>query len=140
VSKKKTSVCCGSALALMRIRIHIQRFIKSCNLFLSLGHSLQGEYPALQNMKFMNFFLFQWVIFTPLNPDPSNQNQCECGSTTLPVLTLLSFLCTRERGESVFCTYCIADPRSNCIYSLVFTHSNVFFKHDHFEEGAILLF
>ncbi len=30
----------------------------------------RGELPALQNMKFFNFFLFFWVIFAVLDPDP----------------------------------------------------------------------
>jgi hypothetical protein len=31
--------------------------------------SLQSH-PKLRNMKFLNFFLFLWVIFAPLDPDP----------------------------------------------------------------------
>jgi hypothetical protein len=34
-------------------------------LFLSLGRSLQGEYPALQNMKFINFFNFSGSFLPP---------------------------------------------------------------------------
>jgi hypothetical protein len=29
----------------------------------------QREHPALQNMKFLNFFLLLWVIFALLDPD-----------------------------------------------------------------------
>jgi hypothetical protein len=32
--------------------------------------ALKIEHPALQNMKFLNFFLFWWVIFALLDPDP----------------------------------------------------------------------
>jgi hypothetical protein len=34
--------------------------------------SLQAkrEHQALKNMKFLNFFLFLWVIFALLDPDP----------------------------------------------------------------------
>jgi hypothetical protein len=32
--------------------------------------ALRREHPALQNMKFLNFFLFLWVIFAFLDPDP----------------------------------------------------------------------
>jgi hypothetical protein len=32
--------------------------------------ALKREHPALQNMKFRNFFLFLWVIFAFLDPDP----------------------------------------------------------------------
>ncbi len=38
-----------------------------------------------QYRKFFHFFLFLWVIFAHLNPDPdpADQNQCWSGSTTL---------------------------------------------------------
>ncbi len=50
--------------------------------------ALKREHPALQKMKFINFFLFLWVTFpscirnsnpdpdprTPLNPDPDSQH------------------------------------------------------------------
>jgi hypothetical protein len=38
--------------------------------------ALKREHPALQNMKILYFFLFLWVIFVLLDPDP----QFECGS------------------------------------------------------------
>ncbi len=54
--------------------------VKNCNLYLCFrkGHpsyrrSLQPpirEHPALQNMKILYFFLFLWVIFALLDPDP----------------------------------------------------------------------
>jgi hypothetical protein len=31
--------------------------------------ALKREHPALQNMKFLKFFLLLWVIFGLLNPD-----------------------------------------------------------------------
>ncbi len=31
---------------------------------------LKWEHPALQNMKILNFFLFLWVIFALLDPNP----------------------------------------------------------------------
>jgi hypothetical protein len=31
--------------------------------------ALEREHPALQNMKFPNFFLLMWVIFVLLDPD-----------------------------------------------------------------------
>ncbi len=47
--------------------------IKSCNLLMSKLHekpsALKREYPALQKMKFINFFLSLWVIFTLPDPD-----------------------------------------------------------------------
>jgi hypothetical protein len=36
----------------------------------SLQPSKRREHPALQNMKFLNFFLFWWAIFALLCPDP----------------------------------------------------------------------
>jgi hypothetical protein len=39
------------------------------------------EYPALQNMKFLNFFLFLWVIFALLDPDLDSKSGY--GSTDL---------------------------------------------------------
>ncbi len=41
--------------------------------------ALKREHPALQNMKFFNFFLLLWVIFALLDPDPDS----ESGSTNL---------------------------------------------------------
>ncbi len=35
-----------------------------------LPSALKREHPTLQNMKFLNFFLFLWVIFALLDPDP----------------------------------------------------------------------
>jgi hypothetical protein len=32
--------------------------------------ALKREHPALKNMKFLDFFLFLWVIFALLDPDP----------------------------------------------------------------------
>ncbi len=54
--------------------------IKNCNL--PIPHkvctsklqkkpsALKREHPALQNMKFLSFYLFLWVIFALLDPDP----------------------------------------------------------------------
>ncbi len=39
--------------------------------------ALEREHPALQNMKFLNFFLILWAIFNLLDPDS------ESGSTDL---------------------------------------------------------
>jgi hypothetical protein len=44
---------------------------------LSYGRSLQAlkrEHPALQNMKFLKFFLL-WVIFPHLVPDPDSKSR-----------------------------------------------------------------
>jgi hypothetical protein len=38
--------------------------------------ALQREHPVFKNMKILDFFLFLWVIFALLDPDP----QFECGS------------------------------------------------------------
>jgi hypothetical protein len=38
--------------------------------------ALKREHPAIQKMKFINFFLCLWVIFALLGPDPD----CESGS------------------------------------------------------------
>jgi hypothetical protein len=34
-------------------------------------------------MKFLHFFLFLWVIYALLDPDPADQNQCGSGSNTV---------------------------------------------------------
>jgi hypothetical protein len=48
--------------------------IKNCNLMMSnlqeKSSALKREHPALQNMKFLNFFLLFWVTFALLYPDP----------------------------------------------------------------------
>jgi hypothetical protein len=46
--------------------------------------ALEKEHPAIQNMIFVQFFfIFLWVIFTLLIPDPADQNQFGSGSTTM---------------------------------------------------------
>jgi hypothetical protein len=42
---------------------------------------LKREYPALQNMKILYFFLFLWVILALLDPDPHPQFECGSGSS-----------------------------------------------------------
>jgi hypothetical protein len=48
--------------------------IKNCNLHVSKlqekPSALKREQPALQKVKFFNFFLCLWVIFAILDPDP----------------------------------------------------------------------
>ncbi len=48
--------------------------------------ALTREHPALQNMKFLNFFLFLWVIFALLDPDPDSgpTDLIESGSNPAP--------------------------------------------------------
>jgi hypothetical protein len=36
--------------------------------------ALKREHPELQNIKFLYFFLFLWIIFALLDPDPETQN------------------------------------------------------------------
>jgi hypothetical protein len=61
--------------------------IKNCNLLISRSplrtpnlqenpSALKREHPALQNMKIQYFFLFLWVIFALLDPDPDPQFVC----------------------------------------------------------------
>jgi hypothetical protein len=43
--------------------------------------ALKREHPELKNMKILDFFLFFWVIFALLDPDPATQiNADPCGS------------------------------------------------------------
>jgi hypothetical protein len=47
--------------------------------------ALKREHPVLQNMKILDFFLFLWVIFALLDPDPDpatqiNADPCGYGS------------------------------------------------------------
>jgi hypothetical protein len=41
--------------------------------------ALKREHPVLKNMKIQKFFLFLWVIFALLDPDP--QFECRSGSS-----------------------------------------------------------
>jgi hypothetical protein len=50
--------------------------------------ALKREHPVLKNMKILDFFLFLWVIFNLLDPDPDpatqiNADPCGSGSETL---------------------------------------------------------
>ncbi len=52
--------------------------------------ALKRDHPVLKNMKILDFFLFLWVIFALLDPDPDpathiNADPCGSGSETLPV-------------------------------------------------------
>ncbi len=61
--------------------------IKNCNLLISRPlykrkpklqekpSALEREHPVIQNMKFLYFFLFLWVIFALLDPDPDPATQ-----------------------------------------------------------------
>jgi hypothetical protein len=64
--------------------------------------ALKREHPVLKNMKILDFFLFLWVIFGLLDPDPAPQiNADPCGSgsgygsgseTLLKCFVLICFL------------------------------------------------
>jgi hypothetical protein len=43
--------------------------------------ALKREHPVLKNMKILNIFLFLWVIFALLDPDPDLQFECGSGSS-----------------------------------------------------------
>ncbi len=53
--------------------------------------ALKREHPAFQKLKFINFFLFLWVIFALQDPNPDcesgpgygSRDPIESGSTTL---------------------------------------------------------
>ncbi len=45
--------------------------------------ALKREHPALQNMKFLNFFLLFWVIFALLDPDPDSEYGSGSGFTDM---------------------------------------------------------
>jgi hypothetical protein len=66
----------------------------SVAIFSSLGLKLQEEpsahkreHPALQNMKFLDFFLFLWASFALLDP-----KHCHCFATTPKALVHTSGL------------------------------------------------
>jgi hypothetical protein len=50
--------------------LQLKIFIYFFDQKLQFTSALQREHPGLQNMKFLNFFLFLWVIFALLDPDP----------------------------------------------------------------------
>jgi hypothetical protein len=57
--------------------------------------ALEREHPVpvLKNMKILDFFLFLWVIFALLDPDPDpatqiNADSCGSGSETLKISTV----------------------------------------------------
>ncbi len=63
-----------------------------------------------------------------------------CTELTLSHCTMTSTLeWGRMEMSAVLHIDYIVGPMSNWTYYLVFIHSNVFFKHDHFEEGATIL-
>jgi hypothetical protein len=54
--------------------------------------ALKREHPVFKNMKILDFFLFLWVIFAFLDPDPDpatqiNADPCGSGSETLAMFS-----------------------------------------------------
>ena len=45
--------------------------------------SLRREHPVLKSMKILDFFLFLWVIFALLDPDPDSESGSRYGSSDL---------------------------------------------------------
>jgi hypothetical protein len=79
--------------------------------------SLKREHPALQKMKFINFFLCLLVIFALLDPDPDyesasgygSRDPIESGSNPNPVPQHWKAECLRCKGDrrinkSIYCT------------------------------------
>jgi hypothetical protein len=62
--------------------------IKNCNLLMSKlqekPSGLKREHPALQKMKFINFFLCLCVIFALLDPGSRSRDPSESGSNPNP--------------------------------------------------------
>ncbi len=54
--------------------------------------ALKKKHPALQNMKILYFFLFLWVIFALLDPDPNPATQINADPHPKPWLKLESSL------------------------------------------------
>jgi hypothetical protein len=52
--------------------IYLSLGLHKGRLFQKKPSALKREHPALQNMKFLNFFLLLWVIFALMDPDPLN--------------------------------------------------------------------
>jgi hypothetical protein len=72
--------------------------IKNCYLFIprppgrtskvqKKPPALRREHPALQNYKFLHFYLFLWFIFALQDPNPSNQNQYGSSSASTTMKT-----------------------------------------------------
>ncbi len=94
----------------LRVGKNLFFLCKNCNgNLLSLGF-YRGRpsyrkklHPVLQNVEFLIFFLFLWVIFGRLEPDPhwecgTDQNRCGSGSERLSCLNIyLMFLLGRDR-------------------------------------------
>jgi hypothetical protein len=83
--------------------------IKNCNLLIprpslrtpklqEKPSALKREHPILKNMKILDFFLFLWVIFDFLDPDPDPQFECGSGSETLG---FSNFFCLGSGSGSV---------------------------------------
>jgi hypothetical protein len=43
--------------------------------------TLKKEHPVLKNMKILDFFIFLWVIFALLDPDPQFERGSGSGSS-----------------------------------------------------------
>jgi hypothetical protein len=83
--------------------------IKNCNLLFpgppqrtpklhEKPSALKREHPAPQNMKFLHCFLFLWVIFVALYPDPDMDpltDLIESGSETL-LFDIITYVAVEE--------------------------------------------
>jgi hypothetical protein len=47
--------------------------------------ALKREHPELKNMKILDLFLFSWVVFALLVPDPDPQFECGSRSSNLQI-------------------------------------------------------
>jgi hypothetical protein len=85
--------------------------IKNCNLLIPKTpertsklqenpSALKREYPALQNMKFLNFFLFLWVIFALHRPD---WIRIRIRNTARLLTVRVHFILSKKIGSSLGC-------------------------------------
>jgi hypothetical protein len=63
------------------------------------------EHPELQNIKFLNFVLFLWVIFTLLDPDPDpltrwNLNSIRIQSTASRMWNIMAAMPKNEYASA----------------------------------------
>ncbi len=53
--------------------------------------ALKREHPVLKNMKILDYFLFLWVIFALLDPDPDPATQINADPDTDPKICMRGY-------------------------------------------------
>ncbi len=91
--------------------------------------ALKREHPVLKNMKILDFFLFLWVIFALMDPDPDPATQINADPDPKPCFE--SWYCISRTppsfsGIACFCRLVFDNNvLTNCSPSIIFKNCTI---------------